>query len=60
MDENKYIIADDNMKTSRDGIFACGDVRKKLLLQIVTACGEAATASVSAQHYVEKLKGTEY
>jgi len=60
IDDKGHIIADDNMKTSCEGIFACGDVRKKLLLQIVTACGEAATASVSAQHYVEKLKGTEY
>jgi len=58
--ENGHIVVDDSMKTSCEGLFACGDVRKKLLLQIVTACGEAATASVSAQHYVEKLKGTEY
>jgi len=60
MDENGRIIADDNMKTSLEGLFACGDVRKKMLWQIVTACGEAATASASAQHYVEKLKGTQY
>jgi len=60
LDKEGYIIADDNMKTSLEGLFACGDVRKKLLRQVVTACGEAATAAVSAQHYVEALKGTEY
>ncbi len=58
--EDGYIITDDDMKASVDGIFACGDVRKKLLRQIVTACGEAATAAVSAQHYAEELKGEAY
>ena len=60
MDEAGYIITDDNMKTSVNGVFACGDVRKKLLRQIITACGEGATAAVAARHYVEELKGIEY
>lgn len=60
LDEKGYIISDDNMRTSIGGIFACGDVRRKLLRQIVTATGEGATAAFSAQHYVERLKGTEY
>lgn len=59
-DEKGYIISDDDMKTSVEGIFACGDVRKKLLRQVVTAAGDGATAAFSAEHYVEKLKGTEY
>jgi thioredoxin reductase (NADPH) len=60
MDDRGYIICDDDMKTSVDGIFACGDVRRKSLRQVVTACGDGATAAFSAQHYVERLKGTEY
>lgn len=60
MDEEGYIITDDNMKTSCDGVYACGDARKKLLRQIATACGEGATAAVAAQHHVEELKGTAY
>jgi len=59
-DKNGYIITDEDMRTSFEGIFACGDVRRKLLRQVVMACGEAATAAVSAQHYVESLKGTAY
>lgn len=58
--EKGYIISDDDMKTSTEGIFACGDVRKKLLRQVVTAAGEGATAAFSAQTYVERLKGIEY
>jgi thioredoxin reductase (NADPH) len=60
LDEKGYIGSDGDMRTSVDGIFACGDVRKKSLRQIVTAAGEGATAAVSAEHYVERLKGTEY
>lgn len=60
LDENGYIITDDQMRTSVDGIFACGDVRKKLLRQVVTAAGDGATAAFSAGHYVDRLKGTEY
>jgi thioredoxin reductase (NADPH) len=55
-----YVITDDDMRSSAEGIFACGDARMKLLRQIVTAAGEGATAATSAQHYVERLKGIEY
>jgi len=53
MDESGYIIADDNCLASKPGIFACGDCRKKLLRQVVTACGDGATAAFSCQHYIE-------
>lgn len=55
-DDKGYIMTDDDMRTSVDGIFACGDVRKKLLRQVVTAAGDGATAAFSAEHYVEGLK----
>ena len=58
--EDGYIIADKEMDTSREGVFACGDCRRKNLRQIVTACGDGATAAFSAQHYVERMKGEEY
>ena len=60
LDRSGYVVADENMKTSKEGIFACGDCRQKLLRQIVTACGDGATAAFSAQQYVEELKGMAY
>ncbi|MDR0778635.1 MAG: NAD(P)/FAD-dependent oxidoreductase [Methanomassiliicoccaceae archaeon] len=47
---------DDAMCTSRNGIFACGDVidYDGKYKQIITACGEAATASNSAYKFVKK------
>lgn len=54
------IVTDERLHTSVDGIFACGDCRKRVLHQIVTACGEGALAAYSARLYVEKIKGTSY
>jgi len=60
LDKRGYILTDDNMMTSQEGIYACGDVRKKILKQVVTACGEGATAAFAAQKYIEELKGVSY
>lgn len=60
LDDKGYIITDDDMMSSREGIYACGDVRKKILRQVVTACGEGATAAFAAEKYIEELKGVSY
>ncbi|HUH66679.1 MAG TPA: thioredoxin-disulfide reductase [Syntrophales bacterium] len=60
LDDAGYIKVDGEMRTSAKGIFAGGDCTKKLLRQVITACGDGATAAVSAQHYVEELKGESY
>ncbi|HIE43202.1 MAG TPA: thioredoxin-disulfide reductase [Candidatus Omnitrophica bacterium] len=60
VDTNGYIITDDDMNTSQEGIFACGDCRKKLLRQVVTACSDGAVASAAAFRYIEKVKGIKY
>ncbi len=53
LNENGYIVTDDNMNTSVQGVFACGDVRQKILRQVVTAAGDGAIAAISAQHFIE-------
>lgn len=60
VDQSGYITVDANMQTSVCGIFACGDCTAKRLRQVVTACGDGATAAFSAQLYVEGLKGESY
>ena len=55
--ENGYIQTNEVMETSIPGIFAAGDVRDKLLRQIVTATGDGSIAAQSAQHYIEKTFG---
>ncbi|MDR3071157.1 MAG: thioredoxin-disulfide reductase [Endomicrobium sp.] len=55
LDSIGYIMTDESMNTSVPGIFACGDIRKKQLRQIVTAVADGAQAAISAQHYIESL-----
>lgn len=56
LDNEGYIITDDNMKTSIPGIFAAGDVRSKDLRQIVTAASDGAIAAESTRIYLEEQK----
>ncbi|WP_141538052.1 thioredoxin-disulfide reductase [Bacillus cereus] len=53
--ENGYVETNERMETKIPGIFAAGDVREKMLRQIVTATGDGSIAAQSAQHYVEEL-----
>ena len=54
--KNGLVKVDFDMKTNRPGIFACGDVvdYEGKYKQIITACGEAATACNSAYKFVKK------
>ena len=52
LDEAGFILTDETMTTSQEGIFAAGDCRKKSLYQVITACGDAATSADSAYKYI--------
>lgn len=52
MDKDGYILTDDAMRTNVPGVFAAGDLRPKLLRQIVTAVSDGAVAATSAEKYV--------
>lgn len=60
LDEQGYVVANQDMETNVPGVFACGDCIVKKLRQVVTAAGDGATAAYGAYHYIEKLKGGEY
>lgn len=53
LDEMGYIITDESMRTNIPGVFAAGDVRYKLLRQIVTACADGAIAATAAEKFIE-------
>ena len=52
LDDNGYIVADETTKTSVCGVFAVGDVRTKILRQVVTAVSDGAVAVHFAEEYL--------
>ncbi len=58
-DENGYLITDQFMRTSIPGVYAAGDTRAQLAKQVTTAVGDATTALLHAERYIEELKHAE-
>ena len=54
LDENGYIVAEEDTKTSVSGVFVAGDVRTKKLRQVVTAVSDGAVAAHCAEEYLAK------
>lgn len=52
LDNNGYIIADEDGITSAKGIFAAGDVRTKKLRQVITAAADGANCVESVRSYL--------
>lgn len=55
LDENGYIIAKEDGKTSKEGFFAAGDVRTKAVRQVITAASDGANAATSVMEYLKML-----
>lgn len=54
LDQDGYILTDSECRTSMPGVFAAGDVRKKILKQIATAVGDGAIAAIVAEKYLDE------
>ena len=52
VNKDGYIEVNNKMETSIEGIYACGDVIKKDLYQIVTSISEGAIAATNAKKHV--------
>ena len=48
LDENGYIMTDENLMSNKKGIYVAGDIRPKSLRQLVTATSDGAIAAVNA------------
>lgn len=56
MDNFGYIITNENMETNIPGVYAAGDLRPKVLRQVVTAVADGAIAATCAERYVSEEK----
>ena len=55
LDPSGYIKADESTQTNLPGVYAIGDVRTKVLRQIVTAVADGAVAAHYAEEYLAGL-----
>ena len=54
LDKEGYIESDESCRTSREGVFCAGDVRKKKLNQLVTATADGAVAATGAIDFISR------
>ncbi|MBQ6334091.1 MAG: thioredoxin-disulfide reductase [Erysipelotrichaceae bacterium] len=54
LDDKGYIIANNDMSTAIEGIYAAGDCIRKDLRQVVTACNDGAIAANSIIKYLKE------
>lgn len=56
-DAQGYVVASEATEVGVPGLYVAGDVRQKLLRQVVTAAADGAVAAQKAGTYVRSLKG---
>ena len=52
LDGSGYVLADESTRTNLPGVYAVGDVRTKMVRQIVTAVADGAVAVAMAEEYL--------
>ena len=54
LDDQGFILADENLMTNIPGVYAAGDIVQKTLRQVVTAASDGAIAAFFAEKYIEE------
>jgi thioredoxin reductase (NADPH) len=53
LDEIGFVMTDEHLQTTMQGVFAAGDIRSGATMQIASAAGEGATAALKLREYLE-------
>lgn len=56
LDENGGVIVDENMKTSREGVYAIGDIRNTDYKQVVVAASDGCIAAMAVEKFLNNRK----
>jgi thioredoxin reductase (NADPH) len=54
LSDTGHVLTDNWMKTSRDGLYAAGDIRQDSAAQAITSAGDGATAAIAAYRYIKE------
>jgi thioredoxin reductase (NADPH) len=54
MDEHGYVIADERMRTSVDGVFAAGEIQDSMYRQIATSVGQGCAAAMQCEKWLSE------
>ncbi|MCK4499571.1 FAD-dependent oxidoreductase, partial [Candidatus Babeliales bacterium] len=54
-DQNGYIILKKDQQTSKDGVFAAGDVADPIYKQAITSAGDGCRAALQAMEFLQKV-----
>ncbi|NYZ78377.1 FAD-dependent oxidoreductase, partial [Candidatus Micrarchaeota archaeon] len=57
INERNEIVIDERCRTSREGVFAAGDVTTLPFKQVITAAGEGAKAALQCHRWLSGIKG---
>lgn len=55
LDEENFVLASEDCRTNKKGIFVAGDCRKKTVRQLTTAASDGSVAALAASEYVRGL-----
>ncbi len=54
MDEHGYVIADEKMRTSIEGVFAAGEIQDSYFRQIATSVGQGCAAAIQCEKWLSE------
>ncbi len=60
LNEQGYIVTDEQQRTNVPGVFAAGDVQDWKYRQIATSVGDGCRAAIEVEHYIAELEDRVY